>query len=628
MRKTLLFGAIALLFLSFAGPASAEVSDELSKELKGYVDENLTEKNKAATRAPLPPPGLIAEDEEQGKIAEYKTADELFLRISAGLALWQSGESEAKDFLIKQLTSETNILPLLRGQLSVLPDDREVELLEALIEKGKPAHKKAIFRYLAGQWGELYGLLSDHLDTDDAKLRSMAHNAARYTVRKEMVDVVGSKLLTSEDGKLRKQGLELVMAASRWPGRADRVVEVLKKAVDSDDTTLARKAAVRLLELHDKSGVERLVELLGSLEEAKPKKKIARALLAHDVSPSPDKMTKLRKKAEDEELKQVFLELAVASGDDAMYQKIKKMFASTHFDKRVAAVKALGHSNEQGAIDLLGRALFEGNPDMRYHAAHSLRQIGSAEGLDPLKRALSQERDKRVKLEVVRAFGAVGTSEALKVLRFNSRTNDTELMSAMVAAVREAGIEEGAENLDLFFDARNLKIQWKAFVAALEVAPEKAMARTDEAFRNPPSGFMSDLRSLSAEPFKKIVKHLATHDNDRVRRKGIKAARRIGEPMLAFYREVAMDDEAPNDARRAFLTELAERKNVEDRPRFERLVRQEDSEQLVKLSAWTLTEYASKGLEATFRGFLGKEDVGLRAIGGYGLAAIAAHSEE
>ena len=628
MRRSLFLGFAFLLTLGISNGATAKISDDLAKELKGYVEKNIAEGNRAVKRASLLTWGYFADEEQQKKIAEYKTADDLDVRVAAGLALWNAGAEDAETFVLKQLQGEANVYPILRDQLTVVADDQEVDVLRKLIEEGKPPHQKATFRYLAAQSGPLYALLTDYLDSKDAKLRSMAFDAARYTARDAALDAVESKLLDSGETAIAKQGLELAIAISHIAGRKDRSVAVLKKAVGHDDNAIAQKAAIRLLELHDKSGVDRLMEFLGSLEEVEERKAIAKALLDNDVSPPADRVKKLHKKAKDEELKQLLLELAVASGDSGMYKKVTKMFGSTHFDKRLAAAKALGHSNEDRAVSMLGKGLFEGNPDMRRSAARSLRQIANKRSLSFLKRAISQERNKDVKIEVVRALGAIGTPDALRILRFNSRTRDRDIKKAIIKAVRDAGHEDGAKTLNLFFSARDLEIQWKSFIAALDVAPKVAMERTEQAFRNPPDGFMKDIGTLSLEKQKMMLEVLLKHENNRVRKRAIRSARRIGEPLFSLIRKFALSDDAPDDVRKAFLLTMAELKKDEDKPRFEKIVRETVSKELRRLAAWTLAEYATPDLEATFRGFLGRDDATLRAIGAYGLATINSATDE
>ena len=621
MRK-LISLVLVLLACAIPGRAAAAISDDLSEDLKEYVDEAIDADNLTAQRGALLTWGYIADGDQREEIAEYKTSDIFGVRLAAGLALMTAGDDEAETFVIEQLKGESNLFPILRNQLSVLPDDREGELVRTLIEQGEPAQKRAAFRYLATRHGSLYDLLGDYVSSSDEKVRNGALAAVRSTARKEALEFVESRMLSSDDEAIQKAGIDLAVHVSQFPGRTQRSIEVLKGAVDHDNAAVAQKAGIRLLEMHDKGGVERLVSLLGELEDKNARIAIADALLTHDIAPPSDKVEKLYGKTEDEALKQSFLELWVASGDEKAFEKVVEMFGSTHFDKRLKAAKAFGHTDEKAAVQKLGKGLFEGSSKMRLAAARSLRQIGDTEALPFLKRAISKERNTEVKVEVIGAIGAIGTEDAMRILRFNSRTRLPEIKKAIIAAVRTAGQKDGAKTLNLFFGARDTEIQWKAFVAALDVAPDVAMKRVEQAFRNPPDNFMNDLGELPIDRQKRILKSLLAHENDRVRGAALRHAERIGTPLFAMFRKYVADDGTSKDVRTGMLRSLAAAKEAKDAPLLEKLVREGGDEDIVQLAAWSLADYASEDSEATFRGYLTGDDLGLKVIGAYGLARI------
>ncbi len=625
MRKSVLLG-LGLLFLVLA-PATggAEISDELAEELRGHVESHVEADDLETKRAAFLTWGLFAGEQDHETLAEYKTSDEFGVRLAAGLALHLAGVDDAKSFVLDQLTGKSELYPILRDQIGVLPDEVEREILEGLLAKGDAPHQRAVFRYVSGQQGALYDLLSEHVTSGDEDVRNLALEALRRTARAEALDVAESELIDSSDSGLQEAGLELAIEISRVPGRTRRAIEVLQGAVDHDDAEIAQRAAVRLLEMHDKSGVDRLIGLLEELEETERRTEIAAILLEHEVAPPTQKIASLREKVDDETLGQKLLELQIASGDEEAFEKVVEMFDTTKFEKRLEAAKAMGRSDDERAVELLGEALFEGNPKMRRSAARSLRQIADEGSLETLERSISKEQNEEVKIEVIRALGVIGTKKALRILRFNSRTRRPAIKEAIIAAVRDAGKKKGAETLSMFFGSRDLSMQWKAFVAALEVAPEVAMDRVDQAFRNPPENFMEDIEELSSDRHERLLKVLLVHENDRVRRSAIRSARRIGEPFHEVFRKLALDVEAPKSTRVAAIRTLGAARHEDDVGLFEKLVSQEeDDSEIGRLAAWTLTEYESEALEATFRGYLARSDEspGLSAIGAYGLARI------
>ncbi len=623
MRTSVLYSLGLLLLTLVPATAGAAVSDELAEELQGHVDEHVDGDDLAAKRAGLLTWGLIADSDDHDAIAEYKTADKLPIRVAAGSALMMAGDSEAKSFLVDQLTGESDVFPLLRDHIRVLPDEMERELIESLVDKGDAPHRRAAFRYLSTRYGELFELLSNYATDSNAEIREPAIEALRASGREKALEVAESDLLSSGDSKLQGAGLEMVVGISRLPGRAPAAIEVLKGAADHDNDEIAQKAAIRLLEMHDKSGVDRLLSLIGDLENKARRLEIVDALLEHGIAPETKQVKKLREKTDDGKLKHKLLELVVASGDDETFDKVREQFGSTHFDKRLVAARAMGASDDDKAVEMLGEALFEGNADMRLAAARSIRQISDAESLSALKRAISEERNQDVKIEVIRALGAIGSEKALRVLRFNSRTRQSEVKKAIIEAVREAGKEKGADTLNMFFDSRDLELQWKAFIAALDVAPDVAMERVEQAFRNPPDNFMRDLESLPMNRQKRLLEVLLVHENDRVRSEAIEQARRIGAPLFEMYRELAGSEDTPESTRLGLLRRLGAAGNEKNVALLERVVRESEADsELAQFAAWTLTEHATDDLEATFRGYLSGDEAVLSAIGAYGLGRM------
>lgn len=636
MRRYAASLALVVAAVGWASPAGAQ-SDELEKELKSYVDEALASGEVGAKRAGLLTWGQFADAEAREKMADYKTDKSLRVRLAAGLGLHAAGDDEAQKFLLEQLRSESDLYPLFRDQLTVAPDDVEVELAEKLVDSTEGPQRRGIMRYLGEQHGPLYELLGDYLVADDKAVRKAAYQSVRASGRSRAFEFV-DRLRTSDDASLQKKGLDLAVELSRYPGRRERAVEAIEPYLEHDDAGVAIDAASRLFELGSKAGVERLLSLLEESDSVEVKKRAARTLLEHDVSPPTKRVKPLYKAAKpsgdgkkkekggsesaDEELRQMYLELTVASGDDATVDKLKKMFGSTTFDKRLVAAKALGRADASEALELLGKALFEGNPDMRLAAAKSFRQLESPQSLRYLERSIDQERNQKVKVEVIRTLGVIGNEKALRLLRFNSRTDNPTFKRAIIEAVRDAGRSDGLETLQLFRSARNLDLQWQAFVATADISPEKASEQVERMFRNPPDNFVRDLERLDLSAQKLLYEDLLRFDNARVREAVRESAQRTGEPLRSLLREAMLDSDVPTSTRRALVVHFSEMKTESDRPRFAKIVRDAEEASLVRRAAWTLTEYDADGLEATFRGFLAKDDPILTAIGAYGLAGL------
>lgn len=627
--------------LAVAPPVSAEISDDLRKEIDGYVEKHLAEGDADTKAAALVALGRVADGDEDIKtLEEYKSADDGRVRLGAGLGLIIAGEDEGESFLVGELVDQSGLYGILRSQITILPDDKEASLLESLLESetAKDSVRRDVLRYLGEQTGPLYTMVTDMLTSSDSARRKAALNAVKATARIEALDAA-SEMLDSSNTDIQSECLELALSISRIPGKRSDAQDVLETAVDVESDEIAIKAAYRLLDLQNKAGVDRLVQILKNSDDVKTRLEIADTLLEHGVTLQTDvvkpmwKAAKKAKKKDDEEaaaspeLQQALLELTVASGDSDVFKQLVKDFGSTTFSDRIPPSKAFGYSEKPKAIELLSKALFEGSEEMRMNAARSLKQIGQPGALDALKRSIRQERVPDIKKEVIAALGTIGNDDAMRTLQFNSTVRQPDMKIAIIDAIRESGNSKGMETLRMFFSARNTEVQWRAFMTAMHLEPGAGMDQIDQVFRDPPQNFISDLEELEIATLRDLYEELLSSDNGRVRRQVVDSMVRIGEPMMSLLRNSIVEVSVPTETRREMMMILSEHKRKQDVSFMERLVRDLGQGEIVVRAAWTLTEIATPDLEASFRGWLGRDNALLNAVASYGIASVKANQE-
>ena len=630
--------------LAVAPPVSAEISDDLRKEIDGYVEKHLAEGDAEVKSAALVALGRVADgDEDIEKLKEYKSADDGRVRLGAGLGLIIAGEDEGESFLVGELVDQSGLYGILRSQITILPDDKEASLLESLLdsETAKDSVRRDVLRYLGEQTGPLYTMVTDMLTSSDPARRKAALNAVKATARIEALDAA-SEMLDSSNTDIQSGGLELAISISRIPGKRSDAQDVLETAVDVESDTIAIEAAYRLLDLQNKAGVDRLVQILKNSDDVKTRLEIADTLLEHGVTLQTDvvkpmwqaakKASEKKEKDDDKvatspELQQALLELTVASGDSDVFKQLVKDFGSTTFSDRIPPSKAFGYSEKPKAIELLSKALFEGSEEMRMNAARSLKQIGQPGALDALKRSIRQERVPDIKKEVIAALGTIGNDDAMRTLQFNSTVRQPEMKIAIIDAIRESGNSKGMETLRMFFSARNTEVQWRAFMTAMHLEPGAGMDQIEQVFRDPPQNFISDLEELEIATLRDLYEELLDSDNGRVRRQVVDSMVRIGEPMMSLLRNSIVEVSVPTETRREMMLILSEHKRKQDVSFMERLVRDLGQGEIVVRAAWTLTEIATPDLEASFRGWLGRDNALLNAVASYGIASVKANQE-
>lgn len=625
-QQTRRAGLAALVVTSLVGwlalpaPADAAVPKDLKAELAGHVEKAGEVEDIQATQALLMLQGRIGGQSARAALSEKTEAEQARERLGATIGLWFSGDRSAPDTLVEQLKDDKKLYLTLREVITVLPDDKEELLLMRLVKSAGDRQKGDVFRYIGQQHGELYGLLEGYLTGKDKALRKAAVQAAISTTRDE-ADDYAAKMLSSHIEEIRSDGLDLAIAMRQRPGGSKKAQKTIEAAMGDRSDAIAEKAAHFLVTQGHSGAAKKLEAQLAAAEEDDRKKELARHLLEHDTSVSR-KSAQALIDSEDEALTDLGWQLAATSGDEEIFAELRKMFGSTHFDQRVIAAKALGRTGNKGAINMLSKGLFEGNAELRRHSAEGLGRLGEPRALNALKKALTGERDREVKLAVVDAVSRIDSDESLRLLRFQATARDPKIKLAVVRAVRRLGQEDGARALKVVRNDRDAAVKWQTFLTTLELDEDEGVRMFGSALRNPPDGFIDDVEQLDSSARTKVLAYLLKEGKAEHRAQALGTARRIGEPLFDVFRELVQDADTPDNTRRELLIALSERRHADDVGLFERLVRDADSKAIKHMAAWTLVEYATNDLEATFRGMLGHDDPALSAVAGYGLAAI------
>ncbi|QDG54528.1 HEAT repeat domain-containing protein [Persicimonas caeni] len=621
MGRKKLLAVLIVALTSAPALADARLSKDLKKELQGYVDTNVKVDDAEAKQAALLTQGRIGGRASRKAIEEHKEAKDKRVKIAASMGLMMAGDRRADNELVDQLKDDSQLYLTLSEIVTVLPDKQEAKLLARVIKKADDNRKRDVMRYAAQQHGELYEeLLGDYLTDRDDKERAAAVEAALFTTRDEAADYA-QKMVDSRRKAIRADGVKLAIGLTNRPGGSKKAVAALEDALGDREDAIADKAARHLVTLGNKKGVAHIVEKLGKAKEDDQKKELAEFLLQHDASVS-EKAAKPLMESENKDLKALGWQLAATGAGDEMVEKAKELFSSTKYDERLIGIKALARTGNKSAISTLGRALFDGDKRIRLYGAKGLGRTGDAEALNFLKKAIGGERDREVKIAVIEAVSRIDDKNSLNLLRFQTTARDPQVKLAVVQGIRRLGQDGGVKALKVVQQDRNLDVKWQAFLTALELEPKQGLSQMKKALRKPPTGFMSDIEKLDADTRDKVVEYLLINGDTNTRAAAMSTARRIGEPMFDIYRKVVVDSDAPDNVRRMAVVALSEKRDPKDKSLFEKLVRKSDNKAIQHIAAWTLTEYATEDLEATFRGLLGHKDPAIKSIAAYGLAAV------
>jgi HEAT repeat protein len=619
MGSNKLLAVLLVTLISLPALAHAGLPKDLKEELQAYADTNKQVDDAEAKQAALLTLGRIGDRDAKKTLGEFDSAEDKHVKLAVDMGLWLAGDRRADDRLVDQLKDDAQLYLTLRDVIGTLPNDKTDVLIEKLVKAVDDAKKRDIFRYLARQHGERYALLGNYLVSSDDKERTAAVEAALYTANDSAAGFA-KKMIGDKNKETRADGVKLALGLARRPGGMAEAIEALESALEGTSDDSADKAARYLTTLGNRTGVVYLAKQLSKAEKDEQRQELAEFLLEHHAAVDSD-IAKPLMESENNALKSLGFQLAATSSDDAFVAPLRKMFGSTVFDQRIIAVKALGHTGNEKAIGMLGKALFEGNETLRLNAAKGLGRIGHKNGLTFLGKAIKAERNRDIKIAVIEAVSRIEDKQSMYLLRFQMGESDPKIKLAVVKGIRRLGHADSVKALKVVEQDRNLEIKWEAFMTALEIEPEKGLSRMSRALRNPPEGFMADIEELDADTRNKVVKYLLLQGNDASRAAAMITARRSGEAFFDTYRELVKSAATPENVRSTALWALVEKRDDKDKTLFEKLLK-DDSKPVQRTAAWTLTSYASKDLEATFRGLLGHDDPAIKSIAAYGLAAV------
>src|SRR5690606_18431133 len=140
-------------------------------------------------------------------------------------------------------------------------------VLSATLEGADAATRRDVFRYLAQQSGDLYGMLQGSLTSTDADVRQDARVATAYSARPESLGFA-SQMLRSRDAGMRTDATAITAAFLERPDARADLIEVLEQALENRDEAVQLEAARQLVRLGEDKGAATLFKHASTLEPA------------------------------------------------------------------------------------------------------------------------------------------------------------------------------------------------------------------------------------------------------------------------------------------------------------------------------------------------------------------------
>ncbi len=266
--------------------------------------------------------------------------------------------------------------------------------------------------------------------------------------------------------------LDHVMAAPNI-----REVPFLKPLLKSKDAGVAFRAAAALGLRGDPAGKALLT---AQLEDGDTSAKVEEKVIAlRALEPIADRsllpMLKFITRAAVADIRLVDGALAIHAkvGNPKLAPWLEKTIRGTDLQRRAVAVKVLGRVKGKSALPLLHGLLTDGAASIRVGAAQSLGDIGAPESVEPLRRALFNEGDPKVKVAYLHALAKIRTPAVLNAVRMELSAPDEAIRRAAVQAVAAVHTPETVADLKLLLRDRSPDIRRQALVAILDLGPER-----------------------------------------------------------------------------------------------------------------------------------------------------------
>lgn len=250
--------------------------------------------------------------------------------------------------------------------------------------------------------------------------------------------------------------------------------------------------------------------------------------------------------------------LAFAGTDDpALRSRVEEDIQSTLLPRRAAATRALPRLLGNRALPRLYELLRDGNPLIRRLAAEGIGDLGQAESVEVLERAL-RDTERDVRLAVVEALGRIHDRSVAGVASFVVYDTDPAIRKAAIRAVCRVNHADALPILRIYAEDPDPEVRYDVLRAMIEVDPATAREYLDRALAGLEPRHLLALAGKFGEAFLPFLKDAASSSRAWTRLAAVQAAALLPGIEVAFLQElVATNPHA--DVRKAAVQALGRR---------------------------------------------------------------------
>lgn len=620
--------SIRLLVAAFvaivASPALAEISEELSAEMRPLVETGLASEDVAVQAWAVRAAALLGDEALVDEVASQLENVNVPVRLSAAASLLRVGEhvDDARGVLVSELATgdaATRELILTRFVPAMNMEDALSVVDAALdIAEDDSAFRQIVVWLAQRTDGELYALLERATEEGAGRRAIIVEEVSR--AERPVGNSIAAALLDERDGEVRLQGAEIAFAINDVEARS-----MLEPLLDADDAALGQRVGFHLAGYGNPAALSRVAELALNPEMPEDLRMDAMATLRDHGAQlvAFDQLQGMLAEAGHtaEFITRVHELMGATATPEALaylQEKVDGLFA----DERLDGISGMGFSGQSTAVPTMAETLATNSAqDLRLRAAAALGHLGGDLAAQALVDQLVIERDPVVKVAIIHALADTASPLATQPIANEFARQETETALAGLDALRQLGFSDvtsQVENVAIGF--RDPTVRWKAVVTLTFLDPEVGRIRLLQALDRPPEGFRADLEGLGPDLLDEIDENLLRHSDPAIREQALFRILTRPDGGYEVLRPMLTGNVAP-EVRRQAIAVVTSARNPEDAELFISLT--EEPDRALRLQGYTaLAELGDPANEEYFRGFLGHADVALRLLASWAILSM------
>jgi len=545
MRKT--WGLIGVVTL-WTGVAFAQTREELAIEAFPVLEKGCRSGDMSVRARSVEAMARIVGRDVSAYLQDGLADAQWVVRVAALKAMARLGRSEARRLAADWLRMPDFPAEFAFSLLGAFPAGDAKDLLSSVLQDPAAPTRSAVFAALVHQDPAVVApAVSAGLAKGDAFFREHLSD-----IPEENRPAVAQALLRDRNPAVQAAALDWIRTQGIAWEEAD--LRALLKSANAEVRLLASELLARR---GDGTALQGLLPLLEGSHDQKIRFLEAAAAAQNLPASIADRLKRfLAPETPEDLLIPVYLAFA-GTTDETLRSRIEEDIRSTLLPRRAAATRALARLMGLRALPKLYELLQDGNPMIRRLAAEGIADLGQAESVEVLERAL-RDTERDVRLAVVRALGRIRDRSVAGVASFVVYDPDPEIRKAAILAVCQVQHADALPLLRIHAEDPDPQIRFAVLQALIALDPATAREVLDRSLAGLEPRHVFALTRTFGDAMLPFLKVAASSSRAWTRLAAVSAVRFLPAHEIAFLEESAATSPHP-DVRKEAVMRLADR---------------------------------------------------------------------